>query len=57
MAKKTYEPITAICKECGSEFVITPKEQEYMKTMGYELPKRCAECRKIRKQERQKQLE
>lgn len=26
MAKKTYEAITATCKECGKEFVITPEE-------------------------------
>lgn len=50
MAKKIYEAITAKCKECGKEFVITPEEQKYMKMMGYELPKRCTECRKIRKQ-------
>ena len=52
MAKKIHEPITAACKECGKEFVITPEEQSYMKMMGYELPKRCAQCREIRKQAR-----
>lgn len=52
MAKRKYEPITSVCKECGNEFVITPEEQRYMKMMGYELPKRCAECRKIRRQAR-----
>lgn len=54
MAKKTYVPITAVCKACGREFIISPEEQKHFYSMGFALPKRCAECRKRRKEERNK---
>lgn len=40
------ENIKAKCKECSKEFEITPGEQEFYKGKGWELPKRCADCRK-----------
>ncbi len=48
--KKTYTPISCICKECGKSFVITPEEQRHFKSIGFELPKRCQDCRRIRKE-------
>lgn len=47
--KKIYQSISSICKDCGKDFVITPEEQRYFKAMGFELPKRCNDCRKARK--------
>jgi hypothetical protein len=47
-----YEPITAICRECGKEFDISSKEQEYYHRMNYQLPKHCEGCRKVRKKQR-----
>lgn len=47
--KKIYEPIILICKECGKEFTVTQEEQKYFKSMNYELPKRCIDCRQLRK--------
>lgn len=47
---KVYEPISSTCKDCGKSFVITPEEQKYFKSMGFQLPKRCKDCRKIRKE-------
>lgn len=47
--EKKYEPISFTCKDCGNGFVITPEEQRYFKSMGYELPKRCLPCRQARK--------
>lgn len=47
--KKLYEPIKAICKDCEKDFVITPEEQNYYKSMQFELPKRCPDCRKVRR--------
>lgn len=41
--------ITRQCK-CGNEFDITPAEQKFYSKKGYELPKRCPECRKKRKE-------
>jgi len=33
------------CKECGKMFSITYGEKESFENMGYELPKRCKDCR------------
>lgn len=52
MPKKLYQPISAVCKDCGKDFVITSEEQKYFRSKGYVLPKRCLECRKIRKEAR-----
>lgn len=50
--KKAYTPITSICKDCGTEFVIASEEQRHFKAMGFELPKRCRKCRQTRKDAR-----
>lgn len=34
-----------VCIDCGKEFTITPAEQKFYIKKGYELPKRCNECR------------
>ena len=35
-----------ICKDCGREFVISDSEEKFFKDKNLELPKRCSECRK-----------
>lgn len=52
MKKEKYESITLYCKDCGKEFIISPEEQKYFYSMKYELPKRCRDCRKARKEKR-----
>lgn len=47
--KKFYEPLKSVCKDCGKDFVITSEEQNYYKSMQFELPKRCSDCRKTRR--------
>ena len=47
--KKNYESIVSTCKDCGKDFIITPEEQRHFKAMGFEFPKRCIDCRKVRK--------
>jgi hypothetical protein len=37
------------CIECGEEFIINVGIQEYMEQHGFELPRRCPECRAMRK--------
>lgn len=37
---------------CGKEFEITDNEQEFYRENGLELPKRCHECRKIKKEDK-----
>lgn len=38
------------CVECGQEFTISPKFQEYVEENGLKLPKRCRKCRDSRKE-------
>ncbi len=48
MADKTIK-----CKDCGTDFVFTEREQEFYKEKGFDNePQRCADCRKKRKQEK-----
>lgn len=44
-------PITAVCKDCGTEFTISVKEQLFaQEDKGFVLPKRCRACRTNRKE-------
>lgn len=33
------------CAECGKEFVMSPAEQKFYQKKGYNLPKKCYDCR------------
>jgi hypothetical protein len=47
------EDKTLVCKDCGKRFVFTVREQQFYKEKGFDNdPIRCAECRKIRKQQK-----
>lgn len=37
---------TIICAQCGNSFIFTAAEQRRFSALGFDLPKRCAECRK-----------
>lgn len=37
------------CKQCGKEFVLSDSEVKFFKYKNLELPKRCSECRKENK--------
>ena len=42
-----------VCKDCGTEFVFTVREQEFYKEKGFtNEPVRCKECRDKKKAER-----
>ncbi|MBU3114502.1 zinc-ribbon domain-containing protein [Clostridium lacusfryxellense] len=44
-----------VCSDCGKEFVFTEGEQEFYKEKGFENePKRCPDCRRLRKQQNSK---
>jgi len=44
------EDKTLVCVDCGSEFVFTANEQAFYKEKGFENePKRCPECRRAKK--------
>lgn len=52
-----YQEEKLTCEECGAEFVFTTGEQEFYAEKGLtNKPKRCAECRKLRKQKNRKKL-
>ena len=46
------ETITLECIDCKNEFTISAGEQEFYKQKGFDLPKRCKECRLKKKQQR-----
>ena len=44
---------TMNCEDCGNEFIFTTGEQEFYAEKGFKNePKRCNECRNLRKRER-----
>lgn len=52
-----YQDEKLTCEECGCEFVFTAGEQEFYSEKGLSnKPKRCPECRKIRKQKNKRKL-
>lgn len=47
------EDKTIVCVDCGKEFVFTVGEQEFYKEKGFENePKRCPDCRRAKKAQR-----
>jgi hypothetical protein len=44
---------TLTCKDCNAEFVFSEGEQTFYKEKGFENePQRCPDCRRARKQQR-----
>ena len=37
------------CKDCGKKFTVSAEECEWYEKKGFDLPKRCNECRKSRR--------
>jgi len=48
-----FEDKTLVCSDCGREFVFTAGEQEFYEQRGLlNEPRRCPECRQIKKRGR-----
>lgn len=45
----------ATCKDCGKEFYVKAGEANFLKSKGLDMPKRCFECRNVRKIEKAKE--
>lgn len=46
---------TLLCKDCGNEFIFSEGEQKFFLDKGVtDDPIRCPECRKIKKEQRNK---
>jgi hypothetical protein len=49
----SFEDKSIQCSDCGTTFSFTSGEQEFFASKGFtNQPKRCVECRKIKKQQR-----
>ncbi|HSW97646.1 MAG TPA: zinc-ribbon domain containing protein [Candidatus Saccharimonadales bacterium] len=45
-----HQDKTLVCQDCGKDFVFTASEQDFYAEKGFtNEPKRCADCRKIKK--------
>ena len=54
---KMFQDETLKCEDCGKEFVFTVGEQEFYAEKGLvNKPKRCPECRQLRRQKSKKRL-
>lgn len=50
-----FSDMTLQCVECGGVFVHTAGAQEFFKERGFEVPKRCKECREAKKRRHEEQ--
>ena len=49
--------IKIVCKECGAEFLFTESENKFYLEKGFEIPKRCKECRRNARKRRNENRE
>lgn len=45
--------MTNECIDCGREFTLTDGEVSFYNSKGFDLPKRCVDCRRKRKAQRE----
>lgn len=50
------EPYTQLCRDCGDSFTLTAGELDFYHDRNLVLPKRCADCRKARRAEREAEV-
>jgi len=48
----SVEDKTITCVDCNSPFTFTAGEQEFYEKKGFVLPKRCKDCRELKKRNR-----
>lgn len=46
---------TIVCKECGATFTISDNEAKWYEEKGFEVPKRCKDCRKSRRRNKSRE--
>lgn len=55
MEQEELKDIEIVCKTCGKKFIHNVRDQKFYKDMGYQnTPKYCRDCRRVRKEERNK---
>ena len=57
MSDENSEPVDKRieCRDCAETFVLTVVDQAFFKERGLAEPKRCRDCRKFRRREREQQ--
>lgn len=48
--KIKMKEIAVFCKTCGKGFILTGKQEEWYRSQGWENPKRCQDCRRMRRE-------
>lgn len=51
--KQEEKTVLSNCRDCGKQFELSPNEQKFYKLHNLELPRRCTECRRKRKEAKQ----
>jgi ssDNA-binding Zn-finger/Zn-ribbon topoisomerase 1 len=52
--EKEYQDKTIKCVQCKEDFVLEAGEQKFFESKEFPEPKRCAECRRQRKETRRR---
>lgn len=47
-----YQDMTLVCRDCGSAFTFSAREQEFYNQKGFNQPSRCPACRAQNKSNR-----
>jgi CxxC-x17-CxxC domain-containing protein len=47
-----FEDRELTCSDCGETFVFSARDQEFFESKGFQEPKRCPQCRRARKAQR-----
>jgi DNA replicative helicase MCM subunit Mcm2 (Cdc46/Mcm family) len=50
-AKPNFTDMLIECKDCGRTFVVTSNEQSFFFEKHLAIPKRCPQCRQIRREQ------
>ncbi len=50
MENNVLDALEITCERCGNKFVMPPAEQKFYHDRGFSMPKKCPECRKLRRQ-------
>lgn len=51
--ERAMPPTKLTCVDCGLEFLYDEREAAFFKEKGWDAPKRCRDCRRAKKQERE----
>lgn len=50
MENNVLDVLEITCERCGKKFEMPPAEQKFYLDLGFTMPKKCPDCRKLRRQ-------